>query len=588
MITSIHWFENKNNIGGKKMYALIAAVPILLCVFLMIGLGWGAKRALPLAWLVSALVALLVWKQDFVAVMAYSISGGLSSVDVLVIVFGAILIMNTLKHSGAVVAIQRVFRDISPDRRVQVILIGFLFGAFIEGAAGFGTPAALAAPLLISIGFPPLAAAVMALIYNSVPVSFGGVGTPVNGLMSAVSESVENLGANAEQFRLILARYTAVGHASACLVIVFLAVVIMCKMFGKDKKASDALPVLPFALFVSIVFDFFYLGFAFIFGPEFPSLIGSMLTMGVVIFAVKKGWFVPKEPWDFDVRENWDDSWKSLQEVKQDRDTGMSAVLAWVPYVIILIILIVTRLPNLPVKPWLNANGIVKINAILGVEKASWAWKVFNNPGIFPFILVCLITFVIHKMPGDKIKETIVDTAKQVSGAFIALIFGCAMVYVYRNTADGSAAVAAGKIDSTMLICMARALADLAGKAYIIISPLIGVLGAFMAGSNTVSNILFAPLQFETARLLTISPLIICAIQNIGGAAGNMICVNNVVSACATTGTLGNEGKIIKTNIVPCIIYCIIAIIVLGGAILILKQDPMGLAVAEQVASFVG
>lgn len=570
------------------MYALIAAVPILLCVFLMIGLGWGAKRALPLAWLVSALVALLVWKQDFVAVMAYSISGGLSSVDVLVIVFGAILIMNTLKHSGAVVAIQRVFRDISPDRRVQVILIGFLFGAFIEGAAGFGTPAALAAPLLISIGFPPLAAAILALIYNSVPVSFGGVGTPVNGLMSAVSESVENLGSSAEQFRLILSKYTAVGHASACLVIVFLAVVIMCKMFGKDKKASDALPVLPFALFVSIVFDFFYLGFAFLFGPEFPSLIGSMLTMGVVIFAVKKGWFVPKEPWDFDVRENWDDSWKSLQEVKQDRDTGMSTVLAWVPYVIILVILILTRLPNLPIKPWLNANGIVEINAILGVEKASWAWKVFNNPGIFPFILVCLITFVIHKMPGDKIKETIVDTAKQVSGAFIALIFGCAMVYVYRNTADGSAAVAAGKIDSTMLICMARALADLAGKAYIIISPLIGVLGAFMAGSNTVSNILFAPLQFETARLLTISPLIICAIQNIGGAAGNMICVNNVVSACATTGTIGNEGKIIKTNIVPCIIYCIIAIIVLGGAILILKHDPMGLAVAEQVASFVG
>ena len=222
------------------MYALIAAVPILLCVFLMIGLGWGAKKALPVAWLVAALVALLVWQQDFKAVIAYSISGGLSSVDVLVIVFGAILIMNTLKHSGAVVAIQRVFRDISPDRRVQVILIGFLFGAFIEGAAGFGTPAALAAPLLISIGFPPLSAAVVALIYNSVPVSFGGVGTPVNGLMSAVGESVENLGASAEEFRLILTKYTAFGHASACLVIVFLAVVIMVKMFGKTKRPRKA------------------------------------------------------------------------------------------------------------------------------------------------------------------------------------------------------------------------------------------------------------------------------------------------------------------------------------------------------------
>lgn len=570
------------------MYALISAIPILLAVFFMIGLGWGAKRALPIAWLAAALVALLVWKQDFAAVIAYSISGALSSVDVLVIILGAILIMNTLKHSGAVVAIQRVFRDISPDRRIQVILVGFLFGAFIEGAAGFGTPAALAAPLLISIGFPPLCAAIVALIFNSVPVSFGGVGTPVNGLMSAVSESVKNLGASPDTFRLILSKYTAVGHASACIVIVFLGVVIMCKLFGKNKKASDALPALPFALFVSIVFDIFYLAFAFAFGPEFPSLLGSILTMAIVIFAAKKGFLVPKEPWDFDTRENWDDSWKSLQEVKQDRDVGMKAGLAWAPYIIILAILVITRLPSLPVKAWLNTHGIVHINGILGVEKASWAWKVFNNPGLFPFIIVCLITFLIHKMPGEKVKETVVDTLKQVSGAFIALIFGCAMVYVYRNTADASAAVTAGKIDSSMLICMARALADLAGKAYVIISPLVGVLGAFMSGSNTVSNILFAPLQFETARLLTISPLIVCAIQNIGGAAGNMICVNNVVSACATTGTLGNEGKIIKTNIVPCMIYCVITILVLGTAILILQHDPMGLAVAQQAAGAIG
>ena len=153
------------------MYALIAAIPILLTIVLMVGFGWGAKKALPVSWFVACLVALLVWKQNIVAILSFSISGALSSVDVLFIVFGAILIMNTLKHSGAVTAIQRVFHSISPDRRVQAIIVGFIFGAFIEGAAGFGTPAALAGPLLISLGFPPLCAAIVALIYNSVPVS---------------------------------------------------------------------------------------------------------------------------------------------------------------------------------------------------------------------------------------------------------------------------------------------------------------------------------------------------------------------------------------------------------------------------------
>ena len=163
------------------------------------------------------------------------------------------------------------------------------------------------------------------------------------------------------------------------------------------------------------------------------------------------------------------------------------------------------------------------------------------------------------------------------------------MVYVYRNTTTmanlpaGLQAVQASlgaTSTPTMLLVMAKALADLFKNAYVIVAPLIGVLGAFMSGSNTVSNTLFASLQFETASLIGISPLIICAMQNIGGAAGNMICVNNVVAACATTGTLGNEGKIIKINIVPCLIYCLIAIIVLGViCIWILHLDPLQLAV---------
>ena len=579
------------------MYALIAAVPILVTIVLMIGFNWGAKKALPLAWALAVLIALFVWKQNFVATMAYSLQGALDSIGTLVIIFGAILIMNTLKHSGAVVAIQRVFRDISPDRRVQAVIVGFIFGAFIEGAAGFGTPAALAAPLLISLGFPPLCSAVVALIYNSTPVSYGAVGTPTNTAATVVKAQVESLGGDAEVFRMALTKYTAIGHSVACLFIIFIGVFVMCRFFGKNKKGSDAFAVLPFCLFTAVTFDVFYLVFAFVFGPEFPSLIGAICTLFIVIFTSKKGFLMPKTVWDFDTKDNWDKSWLSTQEVKEDVDNGMSMIRAWVPYLLIAGLLVATRLlqkfaPANTVWDYLKtgAGMTIKIPNILGLEGCNWAWNWGWCPGIVPFLLVCLLTFWIHKMPSEKIKETFKDTWAQVQGAFIALIFGVAMVAVYKNTtvqADLPEALVAmdaalgATSHPSMLLCMAKALADLFQGVYFVIAPVIGVLGAFMSGSNTVSNTLFASLQFETATLVNMSPVIIVALQSIGGAAGNMICVNNVVSACATTGTLGNEGKIIKANILPCLIYCLIAVVVLGILIGI-GSDPGGfLAMAK-------
>jgi len=219
----------------------------------------------------------------------------------------------------------------------------------------------------------------------------------------------------------------------------------------------------------------------------------------------------------------------------------------------------------------------VKISNILGIEKVNWTWNWGWCPGIFPFILVCILTFFLHKMPAAKVKEAFSDTFKQCLGAAIALFFGVSMVYIYRNT--GMNAQLVSNPNESMLYVMALALAHIFQSAYIIIAPIIGVLGAFMSGSNTVSNTLFAGLQFQTATLVKMSPVLIVALQNIGGAAGNMICVNNVVAACATTGTMGNEGRIIKTNIIPCLIYCVIAILVLGGLILS-GADPLGLAAA--------
>lgn len=236
---------------------------------------------------------------------------------------------------------------------------------------------------------------------------------------------------------------------------------------------------------------------------------------------------------------------------------------AWLPYFIIGGALVITRVwSTLQPDSWAGAMKSFKITLLV----INWSWAILWNPGVI-FIIVALITIALHKMDGSAVKTAWAGSLNQVKGAAIALLFGVAMVYIFRNSANDSVTVTymmdgASKGLGSMLTMMADGLGSIFRGAYIIIAPLIGVLGAFMSGSNTVSNTLFSGLQFETATMVGLPQVIIVALQNNGGAIGNMVCVNNVVSACATTGTMGNEGKIIRTNFVPCIAFCIVVVVV--------------------------
>lgn len=546
------------------MYALIAFIPIIVTVVLMVAFNWPAKRALPLAWILACVIAFAVWKMNIHDMAAYTITGFLSAFETLVIIFGAILIMNTLKRSGAMSAINGMFKGVTKDARILAIIIGWVFGAFIEGAAGFGTPAALAAPLLISVGFPPLAAAIVALICNSTPVCYGAVGTPTNTAFATVKDAVAAGGADPDTWKMALTKWSAISMAVGAFFIVFVAVCVLVKLFGKNKSFKDALPCIPFIIFTVAVFDIIYLLIATFIGPELVSLVAAVITLFVSIGAAKAGFLQPKETWTFTPEETWDRSWLSTTEVPEPKVSDMPLLKAFTPYIIIIAILVATRVCQNVGMGWASAMkaftiGTGKSGVILGL---NWNWAILWNPGVI-FIIVALLTIVIQGMKGSEVSDAWKDTGKQVSGAAIALLFGVAMVNIFRYTN-----VSSDVMDGSMLLIMARGLAALAGKAYVIVAPLIGVLGAFMSGSNTVSNTLFSSLQFETATILAMPQVFIVALQNNGGAIGNMVCVNNVVSACATTGTIGNEGKIIRTNIVPCIIYCAIVVIVLGGAML--------------------
>ena len=161
------------------LLAVLAFIPILSAGILLIGFRISAKVVMPIILLITIIISNFMWGMSGTRVFASSLQGLIITMGILWIIFGAIMLLNTLKYSGAIAKIREGFSNITNDRRIQVILIAWLFGCFIEGASGFGTPAAVAAPLMVAIGFPALAAVVFGMMIQSTPVSFGAVGTPL-------------------------------------------------------------------------------------------------------------------------------------------------------------------------------------------------------------------------------------------------------------------------------------------------------------------------------------------------------------------------------------------------------------------------
>ncbi len=223
----------------SSIQALLAATPIIAAAVLLVGLQWPAKRAMPVVYLIAALIALFFWDMSVTRILASSLQGMAITVAVLWIIFGAIMLLNTLQNSGAITTIRAGFTDISPDRRVQALIIAWLFGCFIEGASGFGTPAAIAAPLLVAIGFPAMAAVMLGMMIQSTPVSFGAVGTPIvigvtNGLDNvAMGEQLVNLGSSWDAFLQLITSEVALIHATVGTIMPLFMVIMLTRFFGR-------------------------------------------------------------------------------------------------------------------------------------------------------------------------------------------------------------------------------------------------------------------------------------------------------------------------------------------------------------------
>ncbi|MCH8119463.1 MAG: L-lactate permease [Planctomycetes bacterium] len=543
-----------------EMLSILSLLPIIAVALFLVVLRWPASRAMPVCYFVAIGLALLVWKVPGVRVAAASVNGLVIAGKLLYIIFGAILLLNTLQESGGLRAIRKGFTDITPDRRIQVIIIAWLFGSLMEAVAGFGTPAAICVPLLVGLGFPPMAAVVSGMIIQSTPVSFGAAGTPIlvgvnDGLSSgqAVHDYASQIGwSQWTDFLGMIGAKVALLHAIAGVLIPLIVVCFLTRYFGKNKSFREGLAVWKFALFASLAMIIPYVIVAHTLGPEFPSLFGSLIGLAIVTTAARKGFLMPpkEELWEFDKKENWDPEWTGKIEISVDdkNDKTMSLIKAWLPYLFVALLLFLTRLKALPFAEWVSWK--VMLPKLFGTDIAP-SFKPLYLPGTI-FIVVSIITLFLHKINWASYRRAWVSSVKTTLAASIALIFTVPMVQVFINSDGG----AAGYVK--MPIALAEGVAALAGSAWPIFSPFIGGIGAFVAGSNTISNMMFSLFQFDVGQRIGVDPTWIVALQAVGGAAGNMICVHNVVAASAVVGLLGKEGLVIRMTLLPFVYYSLL------------------------------
>ncbi len=533
-------------------------MPILLSGVLLVGFRISAKITMPIIYLITFIIAYYFWGMTFNRILASTLQGLIITISILWIIFGALMLLNTLKYSGAIKTIRQNFSNISNDRRVQVILIAWLLGCFIEGASGFGTPAAIAAPLMVAIGFPTLAAVIFGMMIQSTPVSFGAVGTPLivgvqGGLdKTGITKNLVEMGSSWESFFNIIVAEVAIIHAICGTLMPLLLVIIMTRFFGTNKSWTEGLSIFKFCIFAALSFTIPYLLAGIFIGPEFPSIIGGLIGLTIVTIAANKKFLLPKDNWEFPLISEWPDNWKGSLNVQEKvkNEKKISSVNAWSPYIFLAILLLLSRINNnfkelllsitLEFKNILNETGI----------NASFS-GLYLPGGILLFI--CFITFVMHKMNLDKISSSIKDSSKSLFSAGFVLIFTIPLVRVMINSGVNSYDIA------SMPIAMAEGIANFFGRIYPFFAPTIGAIGAFIAGSNTVSNLMLSQFQFETAKILGLSGALMVALQSVGAAAGNMIAIHNVVAASATVGLINREGDVIRITIIPLIYYLLLS-----------------------------
>lgn len=511
----------------ELLRVLVSILPVLGPLVLLVIFRMSAKKGMTISMILMMILAIVVWQVSFDVIFASVAVGIHKSITIILILLGALTLVNTLKNTKAIVRINQGFQSISNDDRILVVIVAFLFGALIEGASGFGTPAAITGPLLVGMGFDPLSAVVVALVADSTPVSFGAVGTPF-----AVGLGELNIDLN-----LIASKVAFIDLFSGIFIplIVVTMFVVMNKKYS-NKRFKSIIEILPWTLFVGTIYVLIAYTTASFIGYEFVSIITPIVTLLIVTFSTKYGFLVPKK-----------------EEVLIEEKSEMSLFKAWSPYLVVVILLLLTRIIS-PLKDFLVGLDFLSLSNVFNTSLSS-SFAVFYSPGTI-LILASIFASIYQKRSVREFKLAIVDTKKVIIGASLALIPTLIMVTIYTNSQFN------GLNLESMPTYFANNLGSIFGDMWPLASPFLGMLGSFVSGSATVSNLTFGDVQYTIAEQIGLNTNVVIAEQAIGAAIGNMICVHNVVAASSVVGLENKEGIIIKKTIVPALIYASLVAIV--------------------------
>jgi len=514
---------------------LLAALPVALLVYWMTKKrSLPSNRALPLAALVLYALLLGYFAVRPVLVHAAVVEGLLTALTPILIVWGAILLFKTMEHSGAMATVRQWLNGITTNRVAQLMIVGWAFSFLVEGVSGFGTPAALAAPLLVGLGFAPLPVAVLCLMMNTVPVSFGAVGMPT-------WFGLGGLGLTPDELREVAFK-TALIHAGAALVIPLLAlrVVVSAREIRENLGFIAMVIGATMAPYVAVAR----------FNVEFPSIAGGICGLAASVWLARHG-----------IGLTHAETTERMEKI-----APASLLKATFPLWATVLILIITRLDALGLKAWLTASApalnlplaalgelrispslVVQWRHIFGTE-LSWSHAVLYVPSVMPFFLVSALTFALFRTPTAAVRAAWQQSFRQVLkpiGAFLG-----ALVLVKLLMAGGERSCAA---------ILGHGLARAGGGAWQFAAVYLGALGSFFSGSNTVSNLTFGGIQNATAATLGLSRTTILSLQSAGGAMGNMVCIHNIVAVCSILGLHNEEGRILRQTFWPLLLYGVIA-----------------------------
>ena len=502
----------------------IALLAVILPLILLAVFNMPALKGMAISALVVTLAGWFIWQMPNNVMFASILQGIHKTFPILWILFGALMMLHVLRHTGAITRINAGFESLTADMRILAVLIAYLFGGLIEGVSGFGTPAMVTAPLLIALGFTPIAGVTLALVADSTSAAYGAVGTPLTVGLSNVAP------ANVADFMNNIAGTMTTIDLFGGTFMPLMLVMLLVTFFNRGKKSIKSwLEITPWALLIGLVYNVFAWLYAHTIGYEFVSILTPLTVLIIAVLTLKYRILLPTtvftNPWK---GANFTgDGVQNDEETMQHASSHMSLLTAWSPYLIVVVLLLLSRTIGWLKHFMTNAIDFGWVN-ILGIKGISSDWPVLYSPG---FILTL--------------------------AAAIALL-----VQVFSNSGTN------GMNLPSMPTYIAKTVSQHMAGVWVFVAPFLGELGAFITGSATVSTLTFSPIQADVAANAHLAKPIILALQVIGAAAGNMICVHNIVAASAVVGLAGQEGAILRKTAIPALVYGLL--VGIAGAIMLM------------------